>query len=227
MNLYTYEQREALLSGKSKLDALTNQYLNNQQQVFRHYDYQTKQTTYFYKTNEQLIGHCAKPTLIKKNYRLGTRALNPLNILNLAQKATKKETVWLKNPLESQFSRAQEKDFQEYLITNLLLFCKKAEFLQAPVEQTHVSKLKSKCDKAVSNHFTPKPLLHFTFKPETVPLVLAFLNNLDHHADYYDMEESKSFYDSRFKDLTESRNAYLNQWQINIDPYRQEHSTAN
>jgi hypothetical protein len=57
--------------------------------------------------------------------------------------------------------------------------------------------------------------------------VLAFLNNLDFYANYHDTEESKEFYDSRFTDLNESRNAYLNQWQINVDPYRQEHSTAN
>jgi len=77
MNLYSYEPREALLNGKSKLDALTGKYLNNQQQVFRSYNYETKQTTYFYKTNEQLIVHCTKPHFIKKNYRLGTRSLNP------------------------------------------------------------------------------------------------------------------------------------------------------
>jgi hypothetical protein len=43
-----------------------------------------------------------------------------------------------------------------------------------------------------------------------VPLVLAFLNNLDNQANYYDMEESKDFYDPQFKDLNQSRNAYLN-----------------
>lgn len=215
MNLYEYETREVNLVGKSKLDTLTGQYLNNQQKVFRHYNYQTQQTTYHYRTNEQLVGHCAKPTFIKKNYRLGTRSLNPLNLLNTAQKSRHKETLFLKN-LSTQtptFIHSTEhfKDFQEFLITNLLLFCKSAEFIHAPLEQTHVSKLKKTCDKTISNHFNSRPLLHFTFKPETVPLVLAFLNNLDHHANLYDMEESKDFYDSRFKDLTESRNAYLNQ----------------
>jgi hypothetical protein len=229
-NLYEYETRQALFNGKSKLDALTGQPLNNQQQVFRSYDYQTKQTTHYYKANETLTGHCTKPLLIKKNYRLGTRSLNPLNLLNLTKKARHKETLLLKKPHQSPGiiqPTEQFPDFQEFLVTNLLLFCKSAEFLQAPVEQSPVSKLKKTCDKTISNHFTPKPLLHFTFKPETVPLVLAFLNNLDFYANYHDTEESKEFYDSRFTDLNESRNAYLNQWQINVDPYRQEHSTAN
>ena len=41
------------------------------------------------------------------------------------------------------------------------------------------------------------------------------------------MSESKEFYDSRFTDLTESRNAYLNHWQLNTDHYRQEQATDN
>lgn len=229
-NLYEYETRQALLNGKSKLDALTNQYLNHQQQVFRHYDYNTKQTSYFYKTNETLTGHCAKPTFIKKNYRLGTRSLNPLNILKVTHKPKHKEALLLKKPPNpSTFTQPVERfqDFQEFLVTNLLLFCKSAEFIQAPLEQTHVAKLKNKCDKTINSHFISKPLLHFTFKPETVPLVLAFLNNLDHQADYYDLSESKEFYDSRFTDLTESRNAYLNQWQLNVNEFRQESKAAN
>jgi hypothetical protein len=92
----------------------------------------------------------------------------------------------------------------------LLLFSKSAEFTHLPLEQTHIPKLKKKCDQTPPNHFKTKPLLRFTFNPQTVPLVLAFLNNLDHQANYYDMEESKEFYDSRFTNLTESRNAYLN-----------------
>jgi hypothetical protein len=109
----------------------------------------------------------------------------------------------------------------------LLLFCQKAQFIQAPIEQSPVAKLKNKCDQTPTNHFTPKPLLHFNFAKETVPLVLAFLNSLDRQADYYDMEEAESFYDPRFKDLSESRNAYLNQWQLNVDEFRKEHATAN
>src|ERR1043166_8343967 len=77
-NLYEYEQREALLIGKSKLDAQTKQFLPKNQKIFRHYDYATGQTSYFYRTNEQLVGKVSTPTLIKKNYRLGTRSLNPL-----------------------------------------------------------------------------------------------------------------------------------------------------
>src|SRR6185437_14332959 len=123
-NLYEYETRKVLLSGKSKLDALTGKYLNNQQQVFRHYDYNTKQISYFYKTNETLAGHCTKPHFIKKNYRLGTRSLNPLNLLKLANQPQSNEAFLLKKPPNSHFSREWEiiqsaehfKDFQEFLI---------------------------------------------------------------------------------------------------------------
>jgi hypothetical protein len=41
------------------------------------------------------------------------------------------------------------------------------------------------------------------------------------------MTESKDFYDPRFTDLTESRNAYLNQWQITTHPYREENKANN
>jgi hypothetical protein len=215
MNLYEYETRKALVTNNSKIDALTGEFLPKNQKVFRHYDYQTQQTSYFYKTNEKLVGKCSNPVFIKKNYRLGTRSLNPLNLLKTVQKSTKKPAFFLKKPPNQTSaviqSTEQFPDFQEFLVTNLLLFCKKAEFIHAPLEQSHVSKLKKKCDQNPANHFTPKPLLHFIFAKETVPLVLAFLNNLDHQANYYDMEESKDFYDARFKDLTESRNAYLNQ----------------
>jgi hypothetical protein len=102
-------------------------------------------------------------------------------------------------------------DFQEFLITNLLTFCKSAEFINLPLELDQVPKLKSKCDKTIYHHFKSKPILHFKFPPETVPLVLAFLNNLDFYAEEYDIQESKEFFDSRFSDPIESRNAYLNQ----------------
>jgi hypothetical protein len=213
MNLYAYETREALITNNSKIDALSGKYLNNQQQVFRNYNYQTKQTSYFYRTNETLIGKCSKPTLIKRHWRLGTRSLNPSNLLSLANKSQHKETIHLKSPKQSTtFIHSPEtfQDFQEFLVTNLLLFSHKAEFLHAPLEQSLVSKLRSKCDKNVQSHFTPKPLFHFTFSPESVPLVLAFLNNLDCHADYFDLEETKDFYDTRFKVPPKARNAYLN-----------------
>src|SRR6266513_662866 len=67
-NLYQYDQREAILNGKSRLDALTTQHLAKNQKVFRHYDYSTKQTTYFYRLNENLVGKCKKPHLIHKNF---------------------------------------------------------------------------------------------------------------------------------------------------------------
>ena len=210
-NLYQYDQKEALLIGKSKIDALTHQYLPKNQKIFRLYDYQTKQNSYFYRTNETLIGKAQKPRLLKKNFRLGTRSLNPLNLLKLASKSKATQTISFKKPPKLKETTASPMDFQEFLITNLLTFCKSAEFLHLPLEQNPVPKLKSKCDGTVYHHFKPKPILHFKFTPESVPLVLSFINNLDTYAQEYDMEESSEFYDSRFTDLTESRNAYLNQ----------------
>jgi hypothetical protein len=218
-NLYEYDEREALLINNSKLDVKTQQYLAKNQTVFRHYGYATGQTTYFYRTSEKLVGKATKPRLIKKNFRLSTRTLNPLNLLKLASKSTQKEAILFKNP-KSPPKIAH--DFQEFLITRLLLFCKSAEFLHLPLEQDQVPKLKSQCDQTIYHHFKPKPILHFKFAPEVVPLVLNFLNNLDFYAQEYDIEESSGFYDSRFTDLTESRNAYLNQWQINTWQYRKE-----
>jgi hypothetical protein len=220
-NLYSYDQREvlfvpkevlhqreAVLNSKSKLDKLSEKYLNNQQQVFRHYDYATEQITYFYRTNETLIGKAQNPHLIKKNYRLATRSLNPLNLLKLAQKDPQKEAFLFKSPKSPP---KVTNDFQEFLITNLLTFCKSAEFLNLPLEQDQVPKLKAKCDQTIYHHFKPKPILHFKFPPEVVPLVLVFLNNLDHYAQEYDTQESQEFFDSRFSDPVESRNSYLNQ----------------
>jgi hypothetical protein len=40
------------------------------------------------------------------------------------------------------------------------------------------------------------------------------------------MSESKEFYDARFKDLTDARNAYLNHWQLTTDHYRQENRVS-
>jgi len=46
LNLYDYEEREAVIVGKTKTDKLSGEYLNNQQKVFRCYDYETQQTSY-------------------------------------------------------------------------------------------------------------------------------------------------------------------------------------
>ena len=113
-NLYEYEPREVIIRGKARLDKLTNQLLNGNQRIFRKAD-----NTYFYRTNERLIGKCAKPVLIKKNYRLGTRYLNSLNLLKLATKDKKKELYQFKKPKKP----TVQSDFQEFLITNLLIRC--------------------------------------------------------------------------------------------------------
>ena len=245
LNLYEYEERPTLLVGKcnldrfgkrsiSKLDYLTNQPLPPHQKIFRRYHYATGHTTYFYRTNEQLVGKCLTPLLIKKNYRLGTRSLQPLNLLSLTKKQTLKEKLeWQKPPSKPTFAT----DFQEHLLTSLLFFCETAQFIQVPLEQPLVPKeieqsdrvsLKSVCNQNISTHFKPKPLLHFTFAPSVVPLVLQFLEQLDAQASEWAVESSQDFYtwppnhDPAHQTLRQfgllcgceitARNTYLNYW---------------
>jgi len=177
-----------LLIGRHKLDAQTAQHLPKNQKVFRNYDYQTQQTSYFYKTNEQLVGKCANPILIKKNYRLGTRTLNPLSLLSLASKHSKKELYQFKKPKQH-----LNQDFQEFLITRLLLLCSKAEFIHLPLEQDRVFKENGNCDNLIYTHFQTKPVLHFQFLPENAIVVRSFIANLDIYAQEYDMTESQDF----------------------------------
>jgi len=189
LNLYDYEQKPALLITKHKLDAATGQHLARNQHIFRHYDYQNQSTTYFYRTNETLVGKCANPTLIKKNYRLGTRSLNPLSLLSLASKATKKEAYLFKKP-----KKQLNQDFQEFLITRLLLLCNKAEFCHIPLEQDRVFKENNSCDNLIYTHFQTKPVLHFQFLPENATIVRSFIAKLDDYSAQFDMEESQDFY---------------------------------
>ncbi len=135
--MYDYEQKPVLLIGKHKLDALTGQHLPKNQKVFRYYNYQTQETSYFYRTQEKLVGQSAKPVLIKKNYRLGTRSLNTLSLTNLAYKDKKKEIV---NLTKSKLKLATlQQDFQEFLVTLLLPLCKTAEFVHIPVEKNLIT----------------------------------------------------------------------------------------
>jgi hypothetical protein len=190
LNLYQYDQKPALLITKHKLDAATGQPLPKNQKVFRAYDYSTNQTSYFYKSNEILIGKCANPTLIKKNYRLATRALNPLSLLGLATKSNRKAAYLFKKSLAKPLSN----DFQTFLITRLLLFCQKAEFTHLPLEQDQVSKDKGACDNLIYTHFQTKPVLHFQFLPENAATIRLFIEKLDTYAQEYDLEESQDFY---------------------------------
>jgi hypothetical protein len=178
-----------LLIGKHKLDAETGQHLARNQHIFRHYNYQTHQTSYCYRTKEKLIGQAAKPVLIKKNYRLGTRSLNPSNLLPLFSKHAKKELYLARKPKKPTVSS----DFQTFLITRLLLLCSKAQFLHTPLEQEQVPKELNNCDQSITNHFQTKPVLHFSFTPQKAAVVRAFIANLDTYAAEYDMEESQDF----------------------------------
>jgi len=190
MNLYEYEEREALLPKGKKLDAETKEYLAKNQKVFRKFNYEIQQTSYFYRIKEKLVGKSTKPILIKKNYRLGTRSLNSSNLLNLATKDKKKEVLLLKSVKKKP---TLQSDFQEFLITRLLFLCKKAEFLHIPLEQDKVPKEANNCDNTLQNHFQTNPVLHFSFLPEQASLIRAFMAKLDTYALEYDMEEAKEF----------------------------------
>ncbi|CAI2195653.1 6970_t:CDS:2, partial [Funneliformis geosporum] len=189
--------------------AATGQPLAKNQKIFRQFNYQTQQTTYFYRTNEQLVGQVANPLLIKKNYRLGTRALNPLNLLSLATKPNKKEVYSLKKP-----KRQLNHDFQEFLITRLLLLCSKAEFTHLPLEQERVSKEQGTCDQLPYTHFQTKPVLHFQFLPENATVVRALITNLDTYSQEFDLEESQDFFaypiihDTQHETIKTDRNNY-------------------
>ena len=226
-NLYDYDQKPVLLLGKHKLDLTTGHSLKNQK-VFRHYHYETHQTSYFYRTNERLIGKVRQPYLVKKHFRLGTRSLNPLNLLPLATKHPKKELYQFKKPPQS----TARPDFQELVITNLLSLCDQAQFLHTPLEQDQVPQEASACAGQVYQHFQVKPILRFTFLPEQVPLVRQFIDNLDTYAQAYDMEESQDFnsyplthhlnHQTILKlgqvcpcDPVKTRNQYLDNWAMN------------
>ena len=227
LNLYDYEQKPVLLISKHKLDAQTGLHLARNQHIFRHYNYQTQQTSYFYRTNEKLSGKASNPVLIKKNYRLGTRSLNPLSLLSLASKHSKKELYQFKKP-----QAHLNHDFQEFLITHLLLLCSKAQFLHTPLEQDRVPKENKQCNSAVYTHFQTKPILHFSFEPKQASLIRTFIDKLDTYSQEYDLEESKDFnsypitHDQKHEvllklngtcpcDPIRTRNQYLNNWDMN------------
>jgi len=215
-NLYDYQQRTVKLVGKSKIDQLTGQKLNGKQTIFRHYDYTTDETSYYYRTNKIAVGQCAKPTLIKKNYRLGTRWLRTPPLLNLAKKVQKKPVFkLLKSPLKK---KNLTHDFQEFLILQLLLLCKTAEFTHVPLEQEQVWKEGGQCSGTAYTHFQTKPVLRFTFAPEQAENVREFIARLDEYAEEYDMTESKDFYFYPSEAAREiwtpeqARNCYLDDW---------------
>src|SRR5205814_6246767 len=105
-------------------------------------------------------------------------------------------------------------DFQEHLLTSLLLFCEKAQFIQLPTEQAQVPQELKRCNQNIQSHFSSKPLLYFTFLPPQVPLVLQFLEHLDRLAEQFAISESSQFY------------SYLpNSKKINPDPHSSTKST--
>jgi len=199
-NLYAYQSREVLIKNRSKLDVLTGQHLAPNQHIFRRQD-----NSYYYKTNETLTGHCAKPLLIKRNYRLAYHNLSTLPLLKLAQPTKSQASL---NFRREPAAKLVPIDFQAYLITSLLLMSKKAQFLNLPLEQTQVPK-PLKCDQLSYTHFQTKPILLFKFSPNQAETIRNFILNLDQQAQTFDLDGSKNFQDNRFTDFPQSRNAYL------------------
>ena len=185
----------------SKQDDLGS-YLAPNQHLFKR-----QANTYYYRTNETLIGHCAQPLLIKKSYRLGYHSLSTLPLLNLAQPTKPPVSLALRKKATNKIIPV---DFQEYLITSLLLLAKKAEFVNLPLEQPTVSKTKDHCDQLAYTHFSQQPVLRFKFAKENANLIRTFMENLDNQAEIFDLEEKQHFTDARFTDPTIARNAYLN-----------------
>jgi hypothetical protein len=190
-----------LIINNSKRDRLTGRYLPPNQHVFRRAD-----NTYYYKTNETLTGHCQKPLLIKKSYRLGYHNLNTLSLLKLVLETKQKEHLAFRKTLVKKIVPI---DFQEYLIISLLLLCQKAQFLNLPLEQSKVPKA-FKCDQLSYTHFQKKPTLRFKFAKENAPLIKEFMLNLDQQSQEFNLDEKQNFIDHRFTDQIQSRNAYLN-----------------
>jgi hypothetical protein len=127
-----------------------------------------------------------------------------------------------------------------------LFFCEKASFVHLPTEQEQVPKewaianQKSACNQNIQSHFNSKPLLHFTFTPSVVPLVLQFLEHLDSLAEQFAITESSDFYtwplhhDQAHQTLKQlgslcgceitARNNYLNDWDYFSSAYSSPHS---
>lgn len=211
-NLYAYQEHKATVHKGSKLDMLGRNLPPNQH-LFKRQD-----NTYYYRTNEQLIGHCAKPLIIKKSYRLGYHNLSTLPLLNLAQ--TKQASLaFRKKPA----AKLVPIDFQEYLISSLLLLCQKAEFVNLPLEKPTVPQTSHKCDQLAYTHLQKLPTLRFKFAQENASLVRTFMENLDRQATEFDIEEKQQFTDARFVDPVASRNAYLTHWNLTYHaPYLKE-----
>jgi len=212
-NLYNYEEKPALLiDNKHKIDQQSLQPLAPNQHLFKKTD-----NTYCYRTNERLVAQVKSPYLAKKSFRLQTRHLHVPDLLKLAKKHPQKETL-----LFTKSKEPLKRDFQEFIITNLLLMCDKANFIHVPLEQNEVPKNKGSCTKSVEHHFQTKSVLHFIFKSQNSELVKNFFAKLDDYANDYQITESQDFYYYPTSETSkdQARNHYLNRWTHQISDYQ-------
>ncbi|CAI2192609.1 12907_t:CDS:1, partial [Funneliformis geosporum] len=130
-----------------------------------------------------------------------------LPLLKLAHQPKPQEPLTFPKKLAT---KLVPQDFQEYLLTSLLLLAKQAEFVNLPLEQPQVPHNGSKCDQLDYTHFQKKPIIRFKFARARASLVKEFMLNLDHQAQTFDLDEAQNFTDNHFPDPLNSRNAYLN-----------------
>jgi len=138
---------------------------------------------------------------------LGYHGLNTLPLIKLSQQTKPRDYLTFhKKPA----AKLVPVDFQKYLISSLLLLCKKAQFLNLPLEQPKVPQSRGRCDQLDYTHFQKMPTLRFKFAKENAQLVRTFMLNLDQQAEELNLDEKQSFQDHRFTDPIQSRNSYLN-----------------
>jgi len=143
---------------------------------------------------------------MKRNYRLAYHNLSTQPLLKLALETKQREHLTFRKTLANKIIPI---DFQEYLLTSLLLMCQKAQFLNLPLEQPTVPK-PLKFDALDYTHFQRKPVLRFQFTKDQAEIIRNFILNLDNQASEFDIQEKQSFQDQRFTESITSRNAYLN-----------------
>ncbi|CAG8602563.1 2818_t:CDS:1, partial [Ambispora leptoticha] len=165
--------------------AKTGKKLNNNQHIFRRYNYETNQTTYFYRTNRKLVGKRVHPIRTKKHYRIG-RNINPHPLLEQVQNHPTKPVLELKSN-----QKIYTQDFKQLVYSKLSALAETIRIVKIPLPKKYVPKEDNKCIRDVHHHFGFKIITYLTFPPENIPKAKEFLDQLDEHANEYGVPESK------------------------------------